>query len=57
MGLVDASKYPKNLNKENDKFRTFDVIIVVSIVYRYLCLKINVHLKDSRLRLLNQTRF
>ena len=50
MGLVDASKYPKNLNKENDKFRTFNVIIVVSIVYRYLCLKINVHLKDSRLR-------
>lgn len=57
MGLVDASKYPKNLNKENDKFRTFNVIIVVSIVYRYLCLKINVHLIDSRLRLLNQTRF
>lgn len=57
MSLVDASKYPKNLNKENDKFRTFNVIIVVSIVYRYLCLKINVHLKDSSLRLLNQTRF
>lgn len=56
MGLVDASKYPKNLNKENDKFRTFNVIIVVSIVYRYLCLKINVHLIDSSLRCLKSNQ-
>ena len=51
-GLVDASKNPKYMDKENDELRAFNFIFVVSIAYRHLYLKINVCLIDSRLRFL-----
>lgn len=52
LGFVDPSKNPKNLDKENDEFRAFDYTFVNCIVYRYLCLKINVCLTGSSLRFL-----
>ena len=54
-GLVDASKNPKNMAKENGEFRAFDFIFVVSIVYRYLYLKINVCLRLKTEVFENQT--
>lgn len=52
LGLVVVSKNPKNLDKENEEFRAFNLMFVVCIVYRYLCPKINVCLTNSSLKIL-----